>query len=138
MSESKPAGTAPCDVFVVDDEPIVREAVRRVLEAEGMRVETAPDARSAIEHPAAASCRVLLCDLMLPDLPGTEVMKALRARRPQLPIVLTTGLITAENIAGAMEAADGGLLLKPFDDTELIEAIRSALELRPARTGDAR
>ncbi len=138
MTETGPGARPPCDVLVVDDEPVVRDAVRLVLESEGYSVETASDARSAIEHPAAATCRAVLCDLMLPDRPGTEVVAALRARRPDLPIVLTTGLITPENIAGAMEAAEGGLLLKPFDDTELLAAIRGALELRPARSGKAR
>ena len=127
---SSPGVRGGCDLLVVDDEPIVRDAVRRVLEAEGYSVATACDARSALAHPAASTCRALLCDLMLPDRPGTEVVAALAAARPNLPIVLTTGLVTSENIAGAMEAAKGRLLLKPFDDTELLAAIREALGAR--------
>ena len=128
------AGEA-CDVLVVDDEPVVLSAARRVLEAAGLSVTTAADARSALAHPSSATCRVLLCDLMLPDRPGTEVMAALRARRPNLPVVLTTGLINAETLDHALEGSGASLLLKPFDESELLAAVLGALE--PLRAPNA-
>ena len=119
------------DVLIADDEEVVRKAVERVLGAEGLRVAAAADARSALTHPAAAGCRLVLCDLMLPDQSGLDVLRALRAARPGLPIVLMTGYVTADNAAAALAAGAAGFLPKPFDETELLAAVQSALRGRP-------
>ena len=115
------------DVLVVDDEAVVRDGVGRVLSSEGLRVATTADGRSALAHPALASCRLVLCDLMLPDLPGIAVLESLRSARPELPVVLITGFATAENMARALEAGATGFLPKPFDEAELWAAVRHAL-----------
>jgi two-component system, NtrC family, response regulator PilR len=119
--------SATWDVLVVDDEAVVRDGVTRVLASEGLRVAGAGDGRSALKHPALGSCRLVLCDLMLPDLTGLEVLKALRAEHPGLAVVLITGYATAENVARALEAGATGFLPKPFDETELWAAVRHAL-----------
>src|SRR5262245_32771487 len=115
------------DVLVVDDEAVVRDGVTRVLSSEGLRVAATDTGHSALEHPALASCRLVLCDLMLPDLPGLEVLKALRSARPDLAVVLTTGYATAENVTRALQAGATGFLPKPFDEAELWAAVRHAL-----------
>lgn len=115
------------DVLVVDDEAVVRDGVTRVLSSEGLRVAATGSGRSALEHPALASCRLVLCDLMLPDVSGLEVLKALRSARPELAVVLITGYATAENMARALEAGATGFLPKPFDEAELWAAVRHAL-----------
>jgi DNA-binding NtrC family response regulator len=115
------------DVLVVDDEAVVRDGVTRVLASEGLRVAATDTGRSALEHPALASCRLVLCDLMLPDLPGLEVLKALRSARPELAVVLITGYATAENVTRALQAGATGFLPKPFDEAELWAAVRHAL-----------
>jgi DNA-binding NtrC family response regulator len=115
------------DVLVIDDEPVVREAVRRILEVDGLQVIGAEDGASGLAHPAAGTCRLVLCDLMLPDVPGLEVLKALRSARPELAVVLITGYATAENVTRALQAGATGFLPKPFDEAELWAAVRHAL-----------
>jgi len=122
------------DVLVVDDEPVVREGVARVLSAEGLRVATVPDGRSALLHPAAADCRLVLCDVMLPDLSGLEVLRELRARRPDLPVLLMTGYALSDLAGRAAAAGAADVLAKPFDAIELLNATRSALEA--SRSGE--
>ena len=122
-----------CDVLVIDDEPVVRDAVRRVLEANGLRVATADDAASGLAHPALAVCRLVLCDLMLPDRSGIEVLEEIARRRPDLPVVLITGYATAEHAARAQEAGAAGFLAKPFEARELMDAVRGALAGQPAK-----
>ena len=118
------------DVLVVDDEPVVLEVVRLVLEADGLRVATAPDRRGAEAHPAAASCRLLLCDLMLPEGSGLELVRSLRARRPGLPAIMMTGYATADAALEALRAGATDFLPKPFDDAELLNQVRHALAPR--------
>ena len=125
------------DVLVIDDEPVVREAVRRVLEASGWRVATADDATSGLCHPALAACRLVLCDIMLPDRSGIEVLHDLVRARPGLPVVLITGYATPDLAVRASEAGAAAFLAKPFEARELVECIRRALAGSPTKEEEA-
>ncbi len=115
------------DVLVIDDEPVVRDGVRRVLEANGLRVATADDAASGLAHPALEACRLVLCDLMLPDRSGIDVLRDVARRRPGLPVVLITGFATADHAARAQEAGAVAFLAKPFEAQELMNCVEQAL-----------
>ena len=120
------------DILIIDDEPVVCEAVRRVLGAEGLRVAGAGDGAAGLAHPAAATCRLVLLDLMLPDRPGTEVLRALRAVRPDLPVVVITGYATDASGRRALAAGASDYLPKPFEASELLAVVRRALRDRDA------
>jgi DNA-binding NtrC family response regulator len=126
-----------CDVLVIDDEPVVRAAVRRVLEAHGLAVATAEDAASGLTHPALAACRLVVCDLMLPDRSGIDVLAELAGRRPGLPVVLITGYATPDHAARARQMGAADFLAKPFEARELMDTVRRALEHRPDPTKEA-
>ncbi len=111
------------DVLVVDDEPVVCDAIRLVLGDEGLAVACVADADSALAHPALATCRLVLCDVMLPGRSGPEAVRALRRRRPDLPIVLITGYATAGSAERSAAAGATAFLAKPFDDTELLDLV---------------
>lgn len=115
------------DVLVVDDEPVVRDAIRLVLEESGMRVALVPDGETALLNRALDVCRLVICDVMLPGASGIEVVRAIRARRPDVPIVLITGYATPEVAARSTEAGATAFLPKPFDDTELLDLVRHVL-----------
>ena len=117
----------PWDVLVVDDEPVVRDAIGRVLEEEGLAVARVADVDSALAHPALATCRLVLCDVMLPGRSGIEAVPALRERRPDLPIVLITGFATVGIADRAMAGGATAFLAKPFDETELLDLVRRVL-----------
>lgn len=124
------------DVLVVDDEPVAREGIRRVLGAAGLRVAAAADARSAVLHPAFAICRIVLCDLMLPDRSGMDLLRALRAARPGLPVVMITGYATSENAERALAAGASGVLMKPFEESELLAVLRRLLPEKESAAGE--
>jgi DNA-binding NtrC family response regulator len=115
------------DVLVIDDEPVVRDAVGRVLAEEGLRVATAVDGASGLAHPAVATCRLVLLDLILPDRSGIEVLRALQAARPRLPVVVITGYATHESTRRAFEAGAIDYLPKPFEASELLAVVCRAL-----------
>jgi two-component system response regulator FlrC len=117
-----------CDVLVIDDEPVVRDAVRRVLEASGLRVAAADTAVSGLAHSALATCRLVLCDLMLHDRSGFEVLKEIARRRPGVPVVLITGYATADHAVRAREAGAADFLAKPFEAKELTDTVWRVLE----------
>jgi DNA-binding NtrC family response regulator len=116
------------DVLVVDDEEVIRGAVRLILGSEGWTVGEAADAASGLAHPALETCRLVLCDMMLPGASGLDVVREMRRRRPGMPIILITGYATAENATRAIDAGATAFLAKPFDDTELLNQVRPVLE----------
>ncbi len=71
-------------MLVIDDEPVVREAVRRVLAAHGFGVATAGDAAVGPRASGAGDCRLVLCDLMLPDGSGFDVLHEIIAPASRL------------------------------------------------------
>jgi DNA-binding NtrC family response regulator len=119
--------TRTCDVLVVDDEPVVFAAIRLVLGHEGLAVTAVPDAETALAHPALDECRLVICDLMLPGQSGLEALEAMRARRPELPIIMITGYATSAQEELVLAAGASAFLPKPFDDSELLTLVRRAL-----------
>lgn len=115
------------DVLVIDDEPVVVAAVRMVLADAGLAVVTVPDAESALAHPDLDRCRLVICDLMLPGQSGLEALVAMRARRPELPIVMITGYATPANEDLVLAAGATAYLPKPFDESELLTLVRRVL-----------
>jgi DNA-binding NtrC family response regulator len=116
-----------CDVLVVDDEEVVRSGVTRILEAGGFRVSTADSAKAAIAHPQLGHFQLVLCDLMLPDQPGTNVLAAMRARGLATPVVVITGYATSDSLDEALAAGAAAVLTKPFDEEELLAVVADAL-----------
>lgn len=121
-------GKAPWDVLVIDDEEVVRDGMRRILELRGLRVATAADGNEALAHPALAHCRMVFCDLVLPDVSGLMVIDEIRKTRTDLPVILITGYATVEQVDRAREAGASGFLAKPFEESELVAAVEAALE----------
>jgi DNA-binding NtrC family response regulator len=130
--------SARWDVLVVDDEPVVCDGIRRVLEAHELRVATAATAADALGHPALQSCRLVLVDLMLPESSGLDLLRSLRARRPDLRAIVITGYATQESAIQAAGAGAFAFLPKPFDETELMTQVRHALGPRDATREEER
>ena len=130
--------SSKCDVLVVDDEPVVRDAIRLVLGSEGFAVETVPDAEAALAHPAFADCRLVICDLMLPGLPGLDLIQAIRARRAGVAILAITGYATGEVATRAASAGATLFLAKPFDHDELSDQVRRVLQRTDAASKEER
>jgi DNA-binding response OmpR family regulator len=120
----------PPRVLVVDDLEDVREMLRDVLEAEGYAVEVAPDAQTATAKVAALRPQVVLLDIAMPGLSGISALQQLRARDPNLGIIMVTGN-GDENIARrtlALGAFD--YVTKPVDLDYLRRSIETLLLMR--------
>jgi len=123
-------------VLVVDDEPTVRCLIREVLAERGLEVEEAADGPEALRRIAAAPPDLLLLDLGMPLMAGSEVIQDLR-RRPEtatLPILVVTGLGAEEGRIAVARGADAHLA-KPFTPDALVEAVEDLLQRRGAGAG---
>jgi DNA-binding response OmpR family regulator len=120
----------PPRVLVVDDVEDVREMLRDVLEAEGYAVEVAPDAQTATAKVGALRPQVVLLDIAMPGLSGISALQQLRARDPNLGVIMVTGN-GDENIARrtlALGAFD--YVTKPVDLDYLRRSIETLLLMR--------
>jgi PAS domain S-box-containing protein len=120
-----PRASRAATIALVDDEPLVRRAVGRVLEAAGYRVVQASDGAEAREllDERAGEIDLLLLDLSLPRVGGRSLIEELGERRPQLPIVVFTGAVDTEDLPDRCE-----IVRKPVMPAALIEAVERALD----------
>jgi DNA-binding NtrC family response regulator len=111
-------------LLVVDDEGIILESCRRVLESEGYEVFLAKSADEALEVIEKEDFVLLLMDLKMPVHDGIYLMRELKRREKDVPIIVMSGYSTNETIAEADMMGANLFLPKPFTPDELLEAIR--------------
>lgn len=108
-------------ILVVDDDPLVRQAICWALEDEGLPVEAAADGREALERAARHRPALVVLDVILPVMDGYEVAAELRARHGEIPILA----ITASGGVAAKARRMGAFayLSKPFEMDELLTTV---------------
>lgn len=118
---------APAIVFVVDDDPSIRGAVVRFLKSVGLQVEGFGSAEEFLERQIHSIPSCVVLDVCIPGIDGLEVQRSLAERNANLPIVFITGHGDIPRCVHAMKAGAVDFLSKPFDNQELLAAVRSAL-----------
>ena len=116
-------------VLVIEDEPAVRDALGYALRGEGFEVDLTGDGEAGLHAAQAGDYDVLVLDLMLPRMSGTEVCRRLRAESPVPIIMLTAKGAELDRVLGLEIGADD-YVTKPFSMAELIGRIRAILRRR--------
>jgi two-component system, NtrC family, response regulator AtoC len=114
-------------VLVVDDEKLIRWALRERLHTAGYHVSEAADGGEALRRVEEGADLVLL-DLKLPDADGVTVLKRIKELAPETPVVLMTGLPSVKTAVEAMKEGAYHYLNKPIDMEELLHLVENALE----------
>lgn len=119
-------------ILVVDDTPDNRLLLQVFLEGEGYDVEVAECGRTALDKIATNPPDLVLLDVMMPEMNGFEVTRAIRQNPslPYIPILLITGYVEPLPADGLDVGADG-FVRKPVDVDALLQRIRSILQPRP-------
>jgi two-component system, OmpR family, response regulator RegX3 len=116
-------------VLIVEDEPAVRDALDYSLRGEGFDVDAAPDGEAGLRAAQAGDYDVVILDLMLPKMSGTEVCRRLRSESAVPIIMLTAKGAELDRVLGLEIGADD-YVTKPFSMAELIGRIRAILRRR--------
>jgi DNA-binding NarL/FixJ family response regulator len=121
-------------VMIVDDHELVREGLRSVLVQEPTIevVGEAANGEQAVEFASRLRPDVVLMDLQMPGLDGIEALTRIRARTPEIQVVVLTNFATDQKVRDAVAAGAIGYLLKDVLKAELVQAIRNAHEGRPS------
>ncbi len=120
----------PKKLLVIDDEPAIREGVRRILESESFKVETFASGHSALERIRQESFDLVITDLKMPGISGMDVLKSIKEIQPDLPVIFITGYSSVDSAVEVMKLGAVDYIAKPFTPEEMLNTIRLALEQR--------
>jgi two-component system OmpR family response regulator len=120
-------------ILVVDDDREIRTLLGRYLDGQGFRVSVAADRRECEQTIAPGEFDLVVLDVMLPDGSGLDICRALRDRKPHIPVILLTALKEDVDRIIGLELGADDYLGKPFNPRELTARIRAVL--RRAGTG---
>lgn len=119
-------------VLLVDDEATVRRVAQQILESYGYRVVTATNGSEAVDvFRSRPDIDVVFTDVMMPVLDGVSAARVMRSLRPEVPIVLSTGLHTSDALERASELGIDLVVPKPFTAADLVDAIAESLDHLP-------
>ena len=118
------------DVLVIDDEDVVLDAVEHICTAEGMQVRKARDGASALRDLEHQRFRLVLCDIMMPEMDGFRVLEQVQRRFPETPVIISTGFSTVENAVRSLYAGAIDFIPKPFTADELLSAVTRGFRYR--------
>lgn len=122
-------------VLVVEDEESYRDSLRHIFEREGFRVTLAATGREGIEAFERHGADIVLLDLMLPEVSGTDVFRAIRAHSAVPVIMVTARDDQIDRIIGLELGADD-YVTKPYSGRELVARVRNVLRRSVAREAD--
>ncbi|POX41304.1 DNA-binding response regulator [Streptomyces sp. Ru73] len=120
-------GETSARILIVDDEPAVREALRRSLAFEGYATEEAVDGLDAVEKVAAFRPELIVLDVLMPRMDGLTAARRLRASGLTVPILMLTARDTVGDRVTGLDAGADDYLVKPFELDELLARIRALL-----------
>ena len=118
-------------VYVVDDEPSVRDALRLLFQSVGMKVVEFENARAALACADELESGCLITDLRMPLMSGIDLIEALRERGCRLPVIVISAHGDVKLAVRALKAGANDFVEKPFNDQDLLDLVNSALNLPP-------
>jgi two-component system copper resistance phosphate regulon response regulator CusR len=118
-------------ILIIEDEPKVSALVRRGLIAERYAVDVSGDGREGLEYTEAYPYDIILLDLMLPSLPGVEVLQRIRRTNQYVPILVLTARDSIDDKVKLFEYGADDYLTKPFAFAELLVRVKALLRRGP-------
>jgi len=121
-------------VLIIEDEPALQETLKLNLELEGYHVETLSTGLNAISHIRSFSPDLILLDIMLPVLSGTEIYKELKEQRINIPVIFLTAKDDVKDKIEGLKLGADDYITKPFDLEELLLRVNIVLKRHKSTT----
>jgi two-component system cell cycle response regulator len=125
-------------ILAVDDQRYFRELVEGLLAEEGFEAQTASSGEEALRLLDQSRFDVVLTDLVMPGMDGSELLHRVKQRDPEQDVVVVTGVVDVKTAVDAMKSGATDYLLKPFDRTTLANTLETILQQRRLRAEHAR
>jgi len=114
-------------ILVVEDDPAVQKALKRLFETEGYLVEVQGNGKAALDSIQSTPPAAIILDLRLPKLSGQDLCKEVKAQSPSLPIVVLSATTDVSDKVLLLELGADDYVTKPFSPRELLARVRAAL-----------
>ena len=124
-------------LLVVDDDPDVRDSLRRALGYAGYAVATAVNGADALASVSRSPVDLIILDVLMPMLDGFDTCRALRERGNATPVIVLTARDAVDDRVAGLEAGADDYLVKPFALRELLARVNALLRRTPGRRGPA-
>jgi DNA-binding response OmpR family regulator len=115
-------------ILVIDDEPVVLNSCRKVLEEDGFDVYLVPSADEALKAMKKEGFDLLLVDVKMPKHDGIYLMQKVKEKWPDVPIIVMSGYPTTDTITDGAKMGAEAFIAKPFTPDELLESIRQVIQ----------
>lgn len=119
-------------ILIVDDEPLIRDALAFKLTKDGYDVDTAEDGEKAIQKIETDTYEIIISDIMMPFISGFELVKILKERGTDAPVLMLTSLNSETAVLKAFDLGADDFMTKPFSPNELSVRIKKLLKNRKA------
>jgi DNA-binding response OmpR family regulator len=129
--------TVRMNVLIVEDEARIASFVERGLKAEGFTVQVASDGDTGYALACSDEVDLVILDLMLPKLPGDQVLRRLRQRRPDVPVIILTAKDAVEDRVEGLNAGADDYVTKPFSFAELLARVHARLRAKDQSSSTA-
>lgn len=118
------------NILIIDDDETILDSCRQVLEKEGHKVKTAKNGKEGLRLVDEDFFHLVFCDLKMPGMDGMDVVRQIKEKNPEVPVVVITGFGSIESAVAAMKEGAFHYMSKPFSPHELRVITEKALENR--------
>ena len=125
-------------ILIIEDEKLLAESLKTLLEGKGFSVEVALDGITGVEYAELGVYDLLILDVMMPGLNGYEVARKVRSQRVSTPILMLTARSSVEDPIEGLNAGADYYLSKPFDTRELLACIHTLLRRQGKQVDELR
>ena len=115
-------------IWIVDDDESIRWVLEKALARENLATKSFSNARDALEALKTGAPQVLVSDIRMPGESGLELLQAVKAKHPGLPVIIITAFSDLDSAVAAFQGGAFEYLAKPFDIDHAVGLIRRALE----------
>jgi CheY-like chemotaxis protein len=117
-------------ILVIEDNTEIRENITELLELEGFKVTEAINGKEGLEMAIERSPHLILCDIMMPQLSGYEVLKELRERVAgfKIPFIFLSANVEKKDVRAGLDMGACAYIKKPFEPDDLISEVRRSLD----------
>ena len=125
-------------VYLLDDEPDMLKALKRLLRAQGFQVRAFANAREFLSHDRHPGPACLVLDVAMPEIDGLQVQEWLRQSGAELPVIFLTGHGDIPTSVRAVKAGAEDFLTKPVNAEDLLRVVRAALKVAAERQAESK
>ncbi len=115
-------------ILVVDDEELIRFSLKKLLERHGYTVDVAGSAIEALNKIKGDGFRIVITDIMMPDMDGIELLKRIKEHDKSIYVIMITAYANLERAIASLKHGAGDFIQKPYENKEILEAVKKAVD----------